>query len=344
MGTRKTIELSRFDGGIAGDNREPSGSKCKMVRHFDIFTSPYRLIPYRSTEADTSTNVSATDGKQYDINDFQLGTDGKVYALGKVVATGYPKVVKKTVPTTGNWLSSAGNNIATAEGEGNGARILGCFNEWQGFFWFFQGTNQLAKCTLAGAITNSVITVGTTIASVAQGVIGGDGNLYLFYNNNVVRVSAAGVGTDDVCSGLPSNMMITSCCAYGSYMAIGMATKTSTNTVDTSRPSKVFLWDNTSTGTADVIDWGEGALMVLGNIEGGLVGVSDKNLSTSASVSLAVGNGSMVIKRWTGGSPRVMKEIFGTENVTLGRFLRYKVIKDNKLYWVASVPFEGLVS
>lgn len=331
---QKQEQVTRFAEGIDGTLDSP------FVQHFDIFSDPNRLIPYRSTEADTSTNVSSTDGKQYDIRDFQLGTDGKLYALAKVVATGFPKVVKKTDPTTGNWLSSAGNNIATAEGEGNAARITGCFIEWQGNFLFFQGTNQIAKCTLAGAITNSVATVGTTITSIAQGVVGADDNLYLFYNNKVVRVSPALAVTDDVLDNLPSDMRITSACRWGSYIAIGMAYGTS-NTAIPSGVSKVFIWDMvTSTTVNDVVDWGEGALRVLGNIEGRLVGVSDKFLTNP----ISLGKGAMVVRMWAGATAVVQKEVVANQLVTadsstVTRFPRSVVIKDNKMYWAASVPF-----
>lgn len=330
-------EWRKFDEGIRGDLDSP------FHQHFDIFTDPRRLIPYRSTQTDHSTNVSSTDAKQYDIRNFQLGSDGKLYGLGKN-GSSQPKVLKKTDPTTGNWLSSAGNNAATVEGEGNGARITGCFIEWQSAMWFFQGTTQLAKCTLAGTITNTVLTVGT-VTTVAQGVVGADDNLYLFYNNKVVRVNNAGTATDSVLSNLPSNMRITSACRWGSYIAIGMAFGTSA-TAAPSGASKVFIWDMVSTTTVtEVVDWGEGALLALGTIEGRIVGVSNKYLETpSGLTSLAVAQGSMVVRVYSGAQAQVYREIVGNQVVTLGRFIQDVVVKDNKMYWVASVPFGASTS
>ena len=333
MGKLYETKVSRFDGGISDDLRQPPSNNCGNVKHFDIYSNPNKLTPFRSTEADTATNVSSTDAEQYDLKDFQLGTDGKLYALGKN-GSGYPKVLKKTDPTTGNWLSSAGNNAATAEGEGNAARVSGAFIEWQSAFWFFQGTTQLAKCTLAGTITNTVATVGT-ITTAAQGIIGADNNLYMFYNNKVVRITPAGAATDDVLTAIPSDLRITSVARYGLYLAIGCAYGTSATATPAGR-SQVFIWDMvTDTTVSDVIDWGEGALMVLDNTEGRLVGVSDKYMSSS----LGLARGSMVIRMWSGGTPQVVKEVVANQTVTLGRFIRNKVVKDNKLYWVASVPF-----
>jgi hypothetical protein len=312
MGKIYETKITRFDGGISDSPREQIMNMGVMVKHFDCFSDPLRLTPYRSTEADTATNVSATDAKQYDIRNFQLGLDGKVYGLGKVVATGYPKVVKKTDPTTGNWLSSAGNAIATAEGQGNGARILGCFIEWVGSFWFFQGTNQIAKCTLAGAITDSVNTVGSTILTAVQGIVGADNNLYLPYNNKLVRVNSSSVATDDVAPAIPSDMRITSITRYtGGYLAIGCAYGTSATAIPMGR-SQVFIWDMVSTTFSDVVDWGEGALMCLGNVEGRVVGVSDKYITSA----LGLAKGSMVVRMWAGGIPQVIKEIVANQTVS----------------------------
>lgn len=104
----------------------------------------------------------------------------------------------------------------------------------------------------------------------------------------------------------------------------------------------------TTTTINDVVDWGEGALRVLGNIEGRIVGVSDKFLSTPAGLtSLALGQGSMVVRMWAGATAQVMNEVVGNQVVAadsgtyanvITRFPHDVVIKDNKMYWVASVP------
>ena len=342
MGKIHLLKINRFDEGISDDPREPISERnsASLIKHFDVWSNPYKLTPYRSTEADHATNVSATDAKQYDIRDFQLGLDGALYGLGKN-GSGYPKLLKKTDPTTGNWLSSNGGNASTVEGEGNGARISGCFIEWQGAWWFFQGTNQIAKVTIStGAITNSVATVGSTITTVAQGVVGADNNLYLFYNNKIVRISPAGAVSDDVLTAIPSDMRVTSATRWGNYIMAGLAYGTSATAIPMGR-SLAIQWDMVTTTTVnDVIDWGEGALMILGNVEGYIVGVSDKYLSSA----LGLARGSMVIRMWNGGQASVVKEIIANQTVTLGRFIRDKVEKNNKLYWVASVPFGASTS
>ena len=327
MGKIYEQKITRFDGGQSDDPREPRFNLGSLIKHFDIFSNPFKLIPYRSTEADTNDGSTPTGMKQYDVLHFQLGLNGKLYGLGKN-GSSQPKVVSKTDPTTGNWTLEA-----TAEG--NAARVIGAFIEWQSAWWFFQGTTQLAKWTIGSTVTNTVGTVGT-ITTVAHGCVGPDNNLYMFYNNKVVRVSPAGAATDDVLTALPSDMRITSVAPYGNYLAIGMAYGTSATATPAGR-SKVFLWDMVATSTVtDVVDWGEGALMVLGNVEGRIVGVSDKYLTSS----LGLTRGAMVVRMWAGGIPQVIKEIVANQTVTAGRFLRDVVVKGNKMYWVASVPFD----
>lgn len=328
------ISLKRnFAYGLADDIRSPKGNG--MTKHFDILSNPGRLTPYRSTEADHATNAGATGAKTFNIQDFQLALAGLLYGLG-VNGSGYPKVLRKADPTTGNWLASDGSNAATAIGEGNATAIRGSFIEWASNWWGFQGTNQIWKVlTSTGVITNSHATVGSTIVTVAQSVVGADGNMYMFYNNQVVRVSSAGTVTDAAMTAIPSDMRITSACRWGSYLAIACAYGTSATATPAGR-SQLYIWDYVSTTTVtDIIDFGEGALNVIGNIEGKICGVSDKYLSST----LGLGRGSMVVRMWGGGVPKVMKELIANQTVTLGRFIRNVVIKDNTMYWVASVPF-----
>lgn len=333
MGQIIPTKIVRFDGGQSDDPRSPVLNAGALLKHFDCFSNPHRLTPYRSTEADTSTSVSSTDLEQYKVRDFILASNGKLYGLGETGA-GLTKIFSKADPTTGNWT-------VEATAEGNGAVLHGCFIEWQGALWFFQGTNQIGMWVIAtNTITNTVTGVlGSTITSVAQGVIANN-TLYMFYNNKVVAVNSSSARADDQFTTLPSDMRITSCARYGAYMMIGMAFGTATTNITAGR-SIVVQWDMNSTTTpSDTIDWGEGALRVLGNIEGRICGVSDKYLTST----LGLARGSMVVRLWAGGAPQVMKEVVANQTVTadtatITRFPSNVVIKNNKMYWVASVPF-----
>lgn len=324
--------ISSFSGGLVDDLREPQTDRFGITQHFDIFSNPFRLTPYRDTVAEADA-TSAAHLATFDLRHFRLGSNGKMYALG-TDGSGHAQVFQKTDPTTGTW--APGTTAISAA-----ARVTGCFIEWQGAFWFFTGTNKLSSWNFTThTFTDAAATLGTSITTVAHGVVGADDNLYLFYNNMVVRVAPDGsTVTDDVLENLPSDMRITSACNYGTYISIVMAYGTSATSSPTGK-SKMFVWDMvTSTTVNDAVDLGEGAAMVCGNIEGRVCVVSNKYMETpSGLTSLSAGYGSIVIRLWSGAQAVVMKEIMANQAVTLGRFIQDVVVKDNKMYWVMSVP------
>ena len=319
----KTVEIKidNFSGGIADDVRKVSGSEFIISKHFDIFSNPKRLTPYRSFEADTETSVSATDLKQYSVRDFLYPSgSGKLYGLGQTGA-GLTKIVQKAVAESGLWTTPASS-------EGNGAVRNGCFVEYKDYAWGFQGTTQVFRWGLLSgtpSITNSQGTVAV-ITSVAQGVIALDDNLYLPYNNKLVRVNAGGTVQDAILT-LPTNFKITSLTNYGKYLAIGCAPISTFNGV-----SKVFLWNLTSPDVQEVIDWGEGELRVMEAIEGMIVGVTDRYLNNAT----GAGRGSMIIQGYSGGIPQVLKEVF-TSKLTGKTMPISKAVKNNRLFFSAKI-------
>lgn len=318
--TLKT-KINNFFGGISDDIRKSSPTEFQITKHFDVFSNPNRLTPYRYLSADTNDGSTATGMKQYYVRDFLYHSSStKLYGLGQTGA-GLTKIVYKADATTGNWTLPSSS-------EGNGAVQNGCLIEYKDYLWGFQGTTQVWKWGLLSgtpSITNSAGTVGT-ITSVAQGVIAKDDNLYLPYNNKIVRVTSGGTVNDAVLT-LPTNFKITSICNYGNYLAIGCAPISTYNGT-----SKVFLWNLTSTDVQEAIDWGEGELRVLETIEGILVGITDRYLNNTT----GAGRGSMIIQVYSGGVPQVIKEIF-TQALTGKTIPLSKAVKNNRLFWSAKI-------
>lgn len=319
----KTVELkiNNFSGGISDDPRKDSGSEFVISKHFDIFSQPNRLVPYRSLETDTETSVSSTDLKQYYVRDVVYASaSAKLYGLGKT-AGGFTKILQKADATTGQWTTPTSS-------EGDAIVQYGCLVEYKDFLWGFQGTTQVFRWGLLSAtpsITNSQGTVGT-ITSVAQGVIASDDNLYLPYNNKLARVTSGGTVNDAVLT-LPTNFKITSICNYGKYLAVACAPISTFNGA-----SKVFLWNLTSTDVQEAIDWGEGELRVLETIEGMLVGVTDRYLNNAA----GAGKGSMIIQVYQGGVPQVVKEVF--TQALVGKTMPIsKAVKNNRVFFAAKI-------
>lgn len=320
----KQIEIKQnsWVGGVSDDPRENTSNGFRITKHFDIFSNPNRLIPYRSFENDANNGSSSTGMKQYYVRDFlYASSSSKLYGLGQT-AGGNTKIVYKLDATSGNWTLPANS-------EGDSAVINGCFIEYKDYLWGFQGTNKVFKWGLLSgvpSITNSVNTTGATITSVAQGLIARDDNLYLPYNNKLGRVTSSGTYNDAVLT-LPTNFKITSIANFGNYLAIGCSPISTYNGV-----SKVFLWNLTSPDVQEVIDWGEGELRVLENIEGMLVGVTDRYLNNST----GAGTGSMIIQGYTGGYPQVLKEVFTT--ALTGTIIPLsKTVKNNRLFFAVKI-------
>ena len=405
MAKQVQVQQNNWSSGISDDVRANSQNGFSIAKHFDIFTNPNRLTPYRSFEADTNDGSTSTGMKQYIVKDYLYASaSAKLYGLGQT-AGGLTKIVSKAEATTGNWTLNASS-------EGNGAVLNGCFVEYKDYIWGFQGTTQVFKwgllsgtpsitnsagtigtvyntitavavnaggtgynvndvLTLAGGTGGSVIvstvaagvvtavtilqagynystgskattttsagtgctitvsTVGdssTTITSVAQGVIAKDDNLYMPYNNILVRVYPSGTVQDQALK-LPTNLKITSICNFGNYLAIGCAPVASFNGT-----SKVFLWNLTSPDIQEVIDWGEGDLRVLESIEGMLIGVTDRYLNNAT----GAGRGSMIIQGYTGGVPQVLKEVF-TKKLNGIAMPLSKAVKNNRLFFSAKI-------
>lgn len=317
------IKINQFYGGIEDDIRKASATGFAMSKHFDIFSNPQRLTPYRSLEADTETAVSSTDLKQYLIKDFLYASAStKLYGLGQT-GTGLTKILQKADATSGLWTKPTSS-------EGNGAVWNGCFFEFKDYAWGFQGTNQIFKWGLLSgspSITNSVSTVASTITSVANGVIAADGNAYMAYNNVIVRIATDASTITDLAKTVPTNFKITSLANYGSYLAIGCSPKDSFN-----GQSKVFLWNLSSDLFAETIDWGEGDLRVLEPIEGLLVGITDRYLNNAT----GAGRGSLIIQGYSGGAAQVLKEVY-TQALTGKSIPTSKVVKNNRLFFAAKI-------
>lgn len=315
------IKINNFSGGISDSPREDNATKYQVTKHFDVFSDPTRLIPYRSLEADTNDGSTSDGMKQYFVKDFLYASaSAKLYGLGQT-AGGLTKIVYKADATTGNWTLPSSS-------EGNGAVKNGCLVEYKDYLFGFQGTNQIFKYGLLSgtpSISNSASTTGVTITSVAQGLIFND-YLYLPYNNKIWRATDATTFSDAYLL-LPTNIKITALAAYGKYIAIAVAPISTFNGV-----SKVLLWDGTSTDIQESIDWGEGEIRILESIEGILVGVTDRYLNNTT----GAGKGSMIVQVYQGGAPQVIKEVF-TKALTGKEIPINRAVKNNRVFWAAKI-------
>lgn len=183
------IQQNSFFSGISDDQRAVSQSGFTIAKHFDIFTNPNRLTPYRSFEADTETSVNSTDLKQYFVRDFLYASaSAKLYGLGQN-GSGQTKIVYKDDATTGLWTKPANS-------EGNGAVKNGCLLEYKNYLWGFQGTTQVFKWGLLSGtptITDSQGTVGTVYNTITAISVVAGGTLYNV--NDILYIDGGTGGT-----------------------------------------------------------------------------------------------------------------------------------------------------
>lgn len=174
MAKQVEIKQNNFSGGVSDDPRAVAPSQFIVSKHFDIFSNPNRLTPYRSFEADTNDGSTSTGMKQYLVKDFVYASAStKLYGLGQTGA-GLTKIVYKADATTGNWTLPASS-------EGNGAVKNGCLVEYKDYLWGFQGTAQVFKYGLLSgtpSITNSAGTIGTIPKQVTAVAVNAAGTGY----------------------------------------------------------------------------------------------------------------------------------------------------------------------
>lgn len=284
MGKVVIKEINRFFGGISDDVREPASHKFAASKHFDIFSNPYRLVPYRTTEE--------AETKSFDIVSF-LVAENTLYGLG--VDTGsIPKIYELNSIESPSPSWSASTNGAAS----SGSRAPAFFMEYKDYLYglLSSGTHLWRWGDLTGSPTFSQTykTLGETISSTCQGVIGPDDKLYIPYNNHLSCLDSAGTLSDQILS-VPSKYKISSITEWKDFIAIGIRPKAARG------KSFVYLYDPVTTNLEDVIDFGNGELEVLGNMNNHLI--VGMNLTTDAF------DDRILIKTYSGSLVETQKEV-----------------------------------
>lgn len=317
------ININNFSGGISDDVRERTDGVFHLSKHFDIFTEHGALTPYRSFEADEGVDGTNTSLTAFDIENF-LYANSKLYGCGHVSGAG-TKLFEKAVTeiATGNWTISA-----TASGSA-GVPKQPCFTHYKDYLYGFQGGSYVWRygdITGTKSFDNTWKTLSHT--NIAEGWTGKDDKLYLPYDNNIA--SWDDTTWDATALVLPTRYQITRITNWGTKAAIACKPN------NLSENSKVYTWDLVSDDVSDVIDWGEGSLEVLANIEGTLFGVS--NLAGN----IMDKKPRMIIRYWNGGEVRILKEIPLLDSAGNDyRVLQRQRQLDSKLYFIVDKVTSG---
>lgn len=309
---QKIVSIKRFDGGMSDDIREPAPTKFSISKHFDIYSNPWRLSPYRDVASDSSGQVG--------IGNFLYSSMGYLLGLGLVSGQNWPQIYYKQ---GANMLTDAWNNKSNWIGTG-GTTNYELFIEYNKFFYFWKG-GALVKgyIDFSSSLLETYQSITTTYR--AQGFVHAASNmLYIPYSTSsgtfIASIDSSGIFTAAALT-LPSNYHVASICDYGTFLAIACLDTAGGN-------SKVVFWDLSSAQVTQIIDWGADPIYVLNNVEGALVGIS----STLNSV-FSLTTSRVTIRRYAGGFPLVMNDLIVKASASATIYPNVNFVRNNRLYF-----------
>lgn len=322
--------ISRFDGGVADDTRNAAPNEFAHASHFNIYTRPQALIPYRDMETEAGS-LSGNNIKSVVLMTDSGGTQA-FFALGNATGQTYAQILEKTT-IAGTFANSTGGADST------GVVIGTSLYPYKTKLYYLKTLSGNTVLISYDPVANSLATVGTITGISSTGVYPKmfrhpqDDVLYIIVGNNVAKLDNATF--TDAALTLPSDLIATSQCDYGVYLAISCAP------VDQGKKSYVFFWgrDTSLVEVDETVDAGEGAMMILENLEGELIGVSASGQSAGQTIDIAP---KIIISSYANGFMKPFRQILwegtGTPTTLLANF---KAKKNHQLYFAAKQYFEN---
>jgi len=329
------VIINNFSGGIVNDPRNPRNGIARVITYFDIYTNPKRMTPYRrSVDGDSSS----TDNQ---IQNFEIavrtGTTNSLFGLGtQTASTTRAEIFYKNlgVGIDANDLDDAvwtetGNNTA---GQNTTAFSLFVHYARTALIYGAQtGSHIWTYDPTGGGFTDTHRALVYT--SIGQGLVFSNDILYIPYRDSAGPTSAIASNNNGTWNNtaltLPRAFTPGALVEFNNYLAIACAS------ISTHGGSRVFLWDTSSDSWNEQIDWGEGALNVLGEVDGVLIGISIVT-DTIASVQTP----KIVFRALVGGKAVKFLELIsltsGTNALSFGRK------KNNRLHFQMQVVLNGL--
>lgn len=298
---KREIKINKFSGGISDDIRQPSDSSYSLSQHFDINTSPYRLIPYRDSEADNTTQIG--------VGNFAWnGTT--LYGLGLKTSTLRAQIYQKT-GATGTWSEPSTSTSGTIS-----HIIYNTFSIYRGYTYQFISSGSLDRWQIGGTYTDAYQALAFNgfsdgSGNVTQGLVHSKNDtLYIGYystSNGSRLFSLFDTTATTNAYQLPRGLICTALAEYGSYLAIlCRPALTATGTSSTgSTNSKIVIWDLVSSSPTDIIDLGDGDAWCMANV-GGVLLVA-MNDATSSDITFTKKR--IHIKAYAGGAVQLLKTL-----------------------------------
>lgn len=311
--------IDSWYGGMSDDVRIQRPEVFYISQHFDIFTKPKRLRPFPTMVADQDTT--------YSIVMFEYA-NSTLYGLGIVVGSGKVKIYyKASDPITGSWTA------ATSGESSAGARFEKCFKEFHGYLYGGTASRIWAYGDITGSPSFTETAYSTAGSPICNGIVTSDDKLIIPCDSGIAVKDGAGAGPTANWSTfniIPSGYTASDIVERGDYVYIAAYP---TNLIGN---SKVFVWDKVSDDVSDVIDFGEGRLLILDDIDGELIGISTSGLSTTSLY------GRMMARSWSGGNKaRPIFELVGDDFNVLVYGNHCKFRERSKLVFGMKIVIDG---
>lgn len=299
------VSINQFNGGLDEDVRSHNTTTFKDVKGFDTLTYKHRLTPFGETESEALSSGDITDKR---ITDVVRDSSGFLAYLGRN-STGSPNVTDLLSKDSGTDVSDTITAVASDSGA---AYAPNSFQFYRGSYYYLQanGSGNLRRVVSGTWSTSTLGSVGytsywTDMPVPRPFIHPADDILYVGLGNKLAKVDNTTFSTMSLFA-LPENYFMTSLTDYGNDLAI------SAMHLYEGGKSYVYIYDqNTASSTfRNVIDWGEGSLLIVENLGGTLIGIStsESNLASTASYDL-VKTKKIYIKAYSGGQVVTLKEL-----------------------------------
>lgn len=316
----KRVILNKFDGGQAEDVRTFNTDECEVSKNFDLFTNPHKLIPFEDSVAETAngTDISTMDDAR--VADVEIANHTSSY----VVHGGGRKSGSDNKPSFYTKASAVGTTLFTLQGSTSDSYsyVQGSLVTYKGkaFCLGFNLTDyRLYRYDGSGTVTH-IGTISTSEAFYAKPFVHTEDNiLYIVIGNTITSWNGTSLVTTTTI--LPANMEATSICDYGAYLAIAMRSQRMAGS------SYVYLWgrDTTINTLQGVVDFGEGDLRIIENLDNILIGI----MTPHNGMSTALQN-KIIAKGYAGGAVETLKSI----NIATANTLSTRKVKNGgKIYF-----------
>jgi hypothetical protein len=319
------IIQNRFDGGHAEDLRTIATDQCEKSLNFDVFTNPHKLIPYRDTKAETVDSGTIADMEAVELSDVDISLIAGTYYLTAVGfesgASSKPAFYTKAI--SGDSFAEQAVGATTAFIKGSGVVYKDKF-----FALSLSGsTYTLNRYNSAGSVT----AIGTISSSSTFRC-----KLFVHPQDNVLYIAIGttisawdGSSLTTLTTLLKEGYEATSLTDYGTYLAIAMRPLRGNGN------SFVGLWgrDLTLNTFQDYIDFGEGRLGIIENLDNNLIGVMQPQVGILAEYQITPTK--IIVKKYSGGQVETIKtlQLSAYFSLDASNYGIVKVKNQQKLYF-----------